>query len=186
MIISIIAIIILIAFIIEKSYNKIKITEKTKTEQLTQISENDSYITTEKHLTEIEDSYNNGHEQGYAEGYTEGYAAGQNNTGTIEYTYHVHGDGYCNSEPIYHQHTGKTGSCYKTNICGGSLRQINKGSEHTYMKCYTCEKSCDLQYSKCPQVTGYTLICGKTTSTIDSYKCTVTEGSIVSATIKFK
>jgi len=61
MIILILAIAILVGIIVEKSYNKIKITEKAKTEQLTQTSEDNSYITTSTHLTEIENAYNNGY-----------------------------------------------------------------------------------------------------------------------------
>lgn len=37
----------------------------------------------------------------------------------------------------------------------------------------------------CPHIDGYTLVCTKTASTIDGYKCDVLEGSIISATIMY-
>ena len=179
MIVLIISIAILVGIIVEKSYNKMKIAEKSKAEQLTQVSGDSSYIDTNTHLAEVENAYNNG--------YSEGYAAGQNNAGEIEYTYHTHGDGYCNQTPVYHQHTGQSGSCYSPNYCGGQIRH-NTGADgnSSWYTCKRCGAGASSSDSWCTKIVSYSLVCQKTTSTIDSYKCTVAEGSIVSATIKFK
>jgi len=171
MIILILAIAILVGIIVEKSYNKIKITEKAKTEQLTQTSEDNSYITTSTHLTEIENAYNNG--------YSQGYAAGQNNTGTLEYTYHVHGDGYCNQTPIYHTHSAQnTAPCYTR--CSGVGSYYIDGTGMYF--CYKCGRSLSNSYYS-GQCAYYNLTC---TKTVDSYYCSLDSNTIVSATIKYK
>lgn len=131
--------------------------------------------------------------QGYNEGYTDGLAASQDNA-TITYTYHAHGDGYCTKIPKYHAHSAYGGSCYTPIYCGANLR-YSSSKDNYYCDNYT-DGSADYHWfgssdpsngtGKCPEVLGYSLSCGKTTSTVDSYYCNLTTSTIVSATITFK
>lgn len=127
---------------------------------------------------------NLGYSNGYSTGYTEGYSDGQNNSGEILYTYHIHGDGYCTSIPVYHSHTAQSGSCYVANTCGGTCRLNSDG---TCCYCSKCGDSSSYKNDgkKCGLITSYSLVCGKNSSTIEKYVCNVSEGTILSATIVF-
>jgi len=126
----------------------------------------------------------------YEQGYTEGYADGQANAGEIVYTYHIHGDGHCNETPIYHIHSGNAasgGACYTPVICGGDLSSAN---DDGYCYCSSCKKWTSKSSAKengynCPKTIGYNLSCGKTTSTVESYYCSFTNETIISATIVY-
>lgn len=120
---------------------------------------------------DVENAYNNG----YAKGYTEG----QNSTGTIEYTYHTHGDGHCNETPIYHTHSAQnTAPCYTR--CSGVGSYYIDGTGMYF--CYKCGRSLSNSYYS-GQCAYYNLTC---TKTIDSYYCSLDSNTIISATIKFE
>lgn len=126
--------------------------------------------------------------------YAEGYADGIANTGEIVYTYHIHGDGYCDLVPVYHVHWGSNGKnqsgiqkainnatgCYS----GATTSDIKSSWRHTNGCGCGATSSCAYGNS----VTDYYVKdyqCGKTTSSIDSYSCRLTEDTILSATIVF-
>ena len=118
-------------------------------------------------------------------GYTEGYADGLDNVGEIQYTYHTHGDGYCNEVPVYHKHSGSkqwgaASGCYKQ--CGNTTFY----DDGTYWKCKKC--GCQITYSHLTEpdeCKNAVLNCTKNSTTLEGYECSVTEGSIISATIVF-
>lgn len=119
-------------------------------------------------------------------GYTEGYKDGIGAAGDIVYTYHTHGDGYCTEVPVYHTHTSKTGSCYTPTTCGTSVQNDVDDGEVDEDQ-WVCRKGHYFSYnpgSYCPTVTGYNLTCKKG-GTITGYKCDISEGAILFATIAF-
>ena len=138
-----------------------------------------------------------GYDEGYAKGYTDGYSSGQDNIGTIVYTYHVHKGnseryGDCYITPIYHVHEN---SCYKP--CGTpvptTIKQVYIQSIDGYWDvriCPTCKEWYNPNHISsnfnCTKLTT-TLICGKSTSTVIGYAlgCGKTERTIESATIVF-
>lgn len=127
----------------------------------------------------------------YAKGYTEGYAAGQANVGNIAYTYHVHGDGHCNETPVYHVHDGDAlsgGTCYTGIKCGNKLSSPNEDDSCYCSKCHDYVSAKSAKYSNyiCQNITRYDISCGKTTSTVESYYCSLTSETIISATIIYR
>ena len=143
------------------------------------------------------DSRINKNSASYTTGYNQGYIDGQNlstSSTQIKYYYHEHSGselsgGGCYNTPVYHTHNSY--SCYKP--CGGTLGspeyvQLENGQTWHVKVCQKCggwtnssstDVTCNIRTS--------TIICGKTTSTVESYQlnCGKTAETIESATITF-
>jgi len=104
---------------------------------------------------------------------------------SISYKKHTHGDGKCAAIPVYHTHTGSdswgnASGCYET--CGNTWISV----KDYWWTCDSCgTKIVPYDKSKPDKCGAAILTCTKTSSTIDSYYCNITEGTILSATIVF-
>ena len=138
----------------------------------------------------------------YAKGYTDGKAEAVGSA-NISYTYHKHvgsptttANG-CYTVPIYHVHIT---TCYENNITYGTIEQRLSfaGDDGTYQHEFRCNNCNTLvgvdgssggwgiqQAGGSHTCTSQVLICGKSTSTIDSHgiACGKTTSTIESATI---
>lgn len=122
---------------------------------------------------------------GYLTGYADGLANAKDNV-NLEYIYHKHGDGYCNSVPVYHTHSGNSssgGTCYSPVYCGGEQLADYEGDEIVGWYCKVCKKQTARINNKCGVIKSYSISCGKTTSTIESYKCNLNSSTIVEVVV---
>lgn len=134
----------------------------------------------------------------YASGVVDGLAQALDNL-EVQYTYHIHegSEGTtangCYITPVYHSHVS---SCYSSHTSSWmhTGEHVQTGTEGQWACQYQCS-ICGQRYSqnnnqgshstKPPTKTHSTLICTKSTSTIDNYTlgCGKNEGDIESAII---